>query len=144
MPQPLVYVTRRVHFNAAHRIFNPAWSDEQNTAVFGKCANPLWHGHNYEMEVTLAGTPNPHTGYVFDLGQLARLLEELILEKVDHKNLNEQVDFLTGTNPTTENLAVAFWQQLQPHITPPARLHSIRLWETPRNSVEYRGESTDA
>jgi 6-pyruvoyltetrahydropterin/6-carboxytetrahydropterin synthase len=130
-----------VHFNAAHRIYNPAWTDEKNADVFGKCANPLWHGHNYELEVTVAGTPHPDTGYVFDLGHLARLLDEHILNQVDHRNLNEQVDFLTGLNPTTENLAIAFWRQLAPHIPPPARLHSLRLWETPRNSVEYRGET---
>jgi len=140
MPAPLVYVTRRVHFNAAHRIFNPAWGDTQNEAVFGKCSNPLWHGHNYEMEVTVASSPDPDTGYVFDLGRLKDLLEERILEKVDHKNLNEQVDFLKGIIPTSENLVVAFWNEICDHVAP-AKLHTIKLWETPRNLVEYRGES---
>jgi 6-pyruvoyltetrahydropterin/6-carboxytetrahydropterin synthase len=118
MASPVVYVTRRVHFNAAHRLFNPAWTDEQNELVFGKCNNPLWHGHNYEMEVTLAGHPDPDTGYVYDLGKLAHLLEERILSKCDHKNLNEQVDFLQGIIPSAENLAVAFWNELAPHLQP--------------------------
>lgn len=134
-----MYVTRKVHFNAAHRIYNPNWSDEKNEAVFGKCSNPHWHGHNYEMEVTLCGTPHPETGYVYDLGKLKDILEEVILEKVDHKNLNEQVDFLQGINPTSENLVVAFWRQLAPALAP-AELYSIKLYETPRNVVEYRGE----
>lgn len=134
----MVYVTRRVHFNAAHRMANPAWTDEKNAEVFGLCANKNWHGHNYELEVTLAGTPNPETGYVYDLGKLNQLLEERILTKVDHKNLNLDVDFMQGVIPSSENFCMAIWRELEPHVAP-ARLHSVILFETPRNFVEYKG-----
>jgi 6-pyruvoyltetrahydropterin/6-carboxytetrahydropterin synthase len=136
----MIYVTRRVHFNAAHRMHNPAWSDERNAEVFGLCNNPNWHGHNYELEVTLAGVPDAGTGYVYDLGKLKQLIDEHVLLKVDHKNLNLDVDFMKGIIPSSENFATAIWQQLVPHIHGSAKLHSIRLYETPRNYVEYRGE----
>ncbi len=134
-----VYVTRKVHFSSAHRIYNPNWSDEKNQAVFGGCSNPYWHGHNYVLEVTLVGEPNPDTGYVFDLKKLKDLLEEKILSKVDHKNLNLEVDFMQGVIPTTENFAIQIWNQIKPCIEG-AQLYSIRLYETERNFVEYRGE----
>ena len=135
----MVYVTRRVHFNAAHRMHNPNWDDATNAEVFGKCNNPNWHGHNYELEVTLKGEPDPETGYVMDLSRLKDVLEEHVLSKVDHKNLNLDVDFMRGVIPSSENFAIAIWQQIAPHVAP-AQLHAIRLYETPRNFVEYRGE----
>jgi 6-pyruvoyltetrahydropterin/6-carboxytetrahydropterin synthase len=135
----MVFVTRLVHFNAAHRMHNPAWSDARNAEVFGLCNNPNWHGHNYELEVTVAGEPDPETGYVMDLGKLKQILDQHVLLKVDHKNLNLDVDFMQGIIPSSENFAIAIWNQIVNHIPPPARLHSVRLYETQRNFVEYRG-----
>ena len=134
-----VYVTRKVHFNAAHRLHNPERSDEWNRETFGKCNNPLGHGHNYEVEVTVAGEADPETGYVIDLGELKRILHERIVDKVDHKHLNKQVDFLKGIMPSTENFAVAIWQELEDAL-PSGRLHEVVVHETPRNSAVYRGE----
>ena len=142
MPKPIVYVTRKVYFNAAHRMHNPEWDEQKNSSVFGLCNNPNWHGHNYELEVTVAGTPNPETGYVFDLAHLKRILEEYILQKVDHKNLNLDVDFMQNVIPSSENFAIKIWEILAPALLP-ARLFSIKLYETPRNFVEYRGEFTE-
>jgi 6-pyruvoyltetrahydropterin/6-carboxytetrahydropterin synthase len=136
----LVYITRRVHFNAAHKMENPAWSAERNQEVFGPCANKNWHGHNYEMEVTLQGQPHPDTGYVMDLVELTKIIDREVVSHLDHKNLNLDVPFLSGIMASSENVVVAIWQRLAPHIPPPAKLWLIRLWETPRNSVEYRGE----
>lgn len=136
---PTVYVTRRVHFNAAHRLHNPAKSDAWNQATYGPCNHPNWHGHNYVLEVTVAGEPDPETGYVIDLGELKALLEARILRKLDHRNLNLDVDFLQGILPSTENVAVAIWHQLADAL-PAGRLHSVRLHETERNMAEYRGE----
>lgn len=133
-----VYVTRKVHFNAAHRLHNPEKSDEWNRETFGECNNPRWHGHNFELEVTVAGEPDPETGYVVDLGALKEILHERVVDKVDHRNLNEEVDFLDGVIPSTENFAVAIWNQLEDAL-PSGRLHCVRLYETPRNFVEYRG-----
>ncbi len=136
---PIVYVTRVVHFNAAHRLHNPDRSDEWNRRVYGKCNNPNWHGHNYTMEVTVAGEPDPETGYVIDLGVLKHLIEETVLDRVDHANLNLDVDFMQGILPSTENFVVAIWRQLV-GVIPAGRLHAIRLYETERNVAEYRGE----
>lgn len=136
---PTVYVTRKVHFNAAHRLHNPARSDAWNRETFGKCNNPNWHGHNYVLEVTVAGEPDPDTGYVIDLGVLKGLVEEKIVDKVDHKNLNLEVDFLEGVLPSTENFVVAIWNELNEAL-PSGRLHAVRLYETERNLAEYRGE----
>ena len=136
---PTVYVTRKVHFNAAHRLHNPARSDAWNRETFGKCNNPNWHGHNYLLEVTVAGEPDPDTGYVIDLGVLKGLVEEKIVDKVDHKNLNLEVDFLEGVLPSTENFVVAIWNELNEAL-PSGRLHAVRLYETERNVAEYRGE----
>ena len=136
---PTVYVTRRVHFNAAHRLHNERQSDDWNRETFGPCNNANWHGHNYVLEVTVAGEPDPDTGYVIDLGDLKQILHDRILSKVDHANLNLDVDFLRGIMPSTENLAVAFWKRLDGYI-PAGRLHSVRLFETERNVAEYRGE----
>lgn len=136
---PRVRVTRRLHFSAAHRLFNPEFSDEQNFAVFGLCANPNWHGHNYELDVTVEGEIDPATGYVFDLKKLRDLVEEVVIEDVDHRNLNLDVPWLEGVLPSTENLVVAIWNRLVDRLSG-ARLARLVLWETPRNSVEYTGE----
>lgn len=134
-----VYVTRRTHFNAAHRLHNPERSDEWNRETFGKCNSPNWHGHNYVLDVTVAGEPDPDTGYVIDLADLKRIVTERIIEPCDHRNLNLDVPFLQGILPSAENMAIAFWKQLEPYITS-GRLYSIRLQETERNVVDYRGE----
>ena len=136
---PTVYVTRKVHFNAAHRLHNPEKSDAWNRETFGKCNSPNWHGHNYVLEVTVSGGPDPDTGYVIDLGVLKRIVEEKILDKVDHKNLNLEVDFMEGVLPSTENFLVAIWNELEGTL-PAGRLHAVRLYETERNAAEYRGE----
>ena len=134
----MVLVTRKAHFAASHRLFNPAWSDEKNEKVFGKCNNPHGHGHNYELEVTVAGDPPSETGMVIDLKKLADIIEEELVEKVDHKHLNLDVDFLQGIIPTAENMAMAFWKVLDPKIKE-GKLHSIRLYESESNFVEFRG-----
>jgi 6-pyruvoyltetrahydropterin/6-carboxytetrahydropterin synthase len=135
----MVYVTRKAQFCAAHRLFNPNWSEERNAAVFGKCNNPNGHGHNYEIEVTVGGNPPQETGMVIDLKKLADILEGEILERVDHKNMNEDVDFMKGCIPTAENMAIAFWKILEPKINE-GKLVSIKLYESGNNFVEYRGE----
>ncbi len=136
---PTIYVTRKLHFNAAHRLHNPEKSDAWNRETFGPCNHPNWHGHNYVLEVTVAGEPEPETGYVIDLGQLKRLVTETVVDKVDHKNLNLDVDFMQGILPSTENFVVAIWKQLEGAL-PSGRLHAVRLYETERNFAEYRGE----
>ena len=135
----MVYATRKAEFSAAHRLFNPKFSDEQNEAIFDKCNNPSGHGHNYLVEVTVAGEPNDGSGYVIDLKKLNRLIDEEIIEKVDHKHLNYDVDFLKDIIPTAENLAISFWKILCPKINE-GRLYSIRVYESDKNYVEYRGE----
>jgi 6-pyruvoyltetrahydropterin/6-carboxytetrahydropterin synthase len=134
-----VYVTRKVHFNAAHRLHNPEKSDEWNEEMFGPCNHPNWHGHNYVLKVTVAGEPDPETGYVVDLSDLKAVLHEQVVDRVDHKNLNLDVDFMDGIIPSTENFAIAIWNQLEDEI-PSGRLHCVRLYETERNYVEYYGE----
>ena len=135
---PDVTVTRRLHFNAAHRVHNPALSDEENARLFGKCNNPNWHGHNYMLDVSVAGPVNPVTGYVLDLGDLKRIVEQHVIEPADHRNLNLEVEFMRGRIPTAENIVVAIWSVLAPHVAP-ARLVRLVLWETPHNYVEYTG-----
>jgi 6-pyruvoyltetrahydropterin/6-carboxytetrahydropterin synthase len=135
----IVYIYRKAHFSASHRLFDPKFSNEQNFEIFGGCSNPNGHGHNYYIEVCIAGEPNPKTGFVIDLKKVKKVLQEYFLDKVDHKNLNVDVDFLIGINPTTENIAIAAWKQIQPHITE-GKLFSIRLYETENNFAEYRGE----
>ena len=138
----MVYISRIEHFNAAHKLFNPAWSEEENNAVFGPCANANWHGHNFELIVTVKGTPNADTGFVMDLKKLSVLTKTLIIDKVDHKNLNLDVDFMIGKMASCENLVIEFWNILAPAINetePSAYLHSLKLYETPRNFVEYFG-----
>lgn len=133
-----VRVTRRVHFSAAHRLHSPALSDEENRRIFGLCNNSNWHGHNYELDVTVAGTVDPEIGYVLDLGELRGLAEQVIKD-LDHRNLNLDVPWLADVIPSTENLVVALWEQLAPRI-PRGKLVRLVLWETPRNYVEYTGE----
>ncbi len=135
----MVYLTRKEHFNAAHKLHNPSWSDEKNEAVFGKCANNHFHGHNYDLYVTVKGEPSPDTGYIIDVKELGGLMREHITTKLDHKNLNTQVDFLKGIMPTTENLAKAIYHQLQPHLNG-IQIHCVKLVETETIYVEYYGE----
>jgi 6-pyruvoyltetrahydropterin/6-carboxytetrahydropterin synthase len=141
--ESMVYVSRKEHFNAAHKLSNPAWSKEKNAEVFGPCANENWHGHNFDLIVTVKGEPDPDTGFVIDLKRLSTLIRADVIEKVDHKNLNLDVDFMKGKMASTENLAVEIWRILEPviqRIAPKAKLHSVRLFETPRNYVEYFGD----
>lgn len=128
-----------MHFSAAHRLFNPTFSHEKNELIFDKCNNPLGHGHNYTLEVTVKGMPDPETGYVIDLKKLRDIIEDNVVGKVDHKHLNYDVDFLQGIIPTAENLAIRFWIILEPKITS-GTLHSIKLFESDQNFVEYFGE----
>jgi 6-pyruvoyltetrahydropterin/6-carboxytetrahydropterin synthase len=134
-----VFITRQVHFNSAHRLHNPTKSQAWNKKQYGLCTNPHWHGHNYVLEVTLKGEPDPVTGYIIDLGELKKILHRAVVDKCDHRNLNDEVDFLRGIIPSTENLVIAFWHQIAPHIKAPARLHCVRLYETPRNYAEFFG-----
>lgn len=137
----MIYVTRKAHFNAAHRLHNPEKSDEWNRKIFGKCNYPNWHGHNYIIEVTVAGEPDPDTGYLIDLGDLKGIIEERVIEPCDHRNLNLDVDFLQGVIPSTENLVKAFYHQLKEDVERAAAdgglLYSVRLYETERNYAEY-------
>jgi 6-pyruvoyltetrahydropterin/6-carboxytetrahydropterin synthase len=135
----MVYLTRQEHFNAAHKLYNPNWSNEQNNAVFGVCANENWHGHNYDLYVTVKGNPDPETGFVYDVKKLSQLIKSQAVDKLDHKNLNLDVDFMAGKLCSTENLAIAIWNQLAPHIPAEIQLHCIKLYETPRIYVEYFG-----
>ena len=133
-----VTVTRRLRFNAAHRVHNPALSDEENAAIFGKCNNPNWHGHNYILDVSLEGDIDERTGYVFDLAALKQLVEREVVDKVDHRNFNLDVDFMEAVIPTSENIVVAFWRLLVDRVKP-TRLSKLVLWETENNYVEYTG-----
>lgn len=135
----MVYLTRVEHFNAAHKLYNPAWTAQKNDEMFGKCANENWHGHNYELYVTVKGEPNADTGFVMDVKRLSLLIKEQVLEKVDHRNLNMDVDFLQGKFCSTENLAIGIWDQLQPQLPAGVALHCVKLYETPRIYVEYFG-----
>jgi 6-pyruvoyltetrahydropterin/6-carboxytetrahydropterin synthase len=133
-----VTVTRRLRFNAAHRVFNPSLSDEENDATFGKCNNPNWHGHNYTLDVSVEGQIDERTGYVLDLSKLKALVERELINTVDHRNFNLDVPFMKGVIPTSENIIVQFWKILQPTIAP-AKLTRLVLWETENNYVEYSG-----
>lgn len=135
----MIYVSRREVFSASHRLHNTELSDEENQRIFGKCNNPNGHGHNYILEVVVAGEIDPKTGYVVDLKLLKTVIIENIVKKVDHKHLNYDVDFLKGINPTTENVAIGIWNQLVDKI-PGGKLYSIKLHETENNFIEYRGE----
>ena len=138
----MIYVSRQEHFNAAHKLYNPDWSKEKNTEVFGPCANEYWHGHNYNLIVTVCGDPNPETGFVVDLKRLSKLIKREVLEELDHKNLNLDVPFMKGKMASTEVLTIEIWKILVdkiPEITVHGRLYSVKLYETPRNFVEYFG-----
>ncbi len=135
----MIYITRIEHFTAAHKLYNPSWTREQNEAVFGKCANENWHGHNFELYVTIKGDPNPDTGFVYDVKRLSKIINDQVIEKLDHKNLNEDVDFMAGKMCSIENLVIAIWQQLSPHLPAEVNLHCLKLYETPRIFVEYYG-----
>ena len=133
-------VYRKEHFNAAHRLHNPAWDDATNQRVFGKCNNPHYHGHNYELVVRLTGTPDPETGFVYDLKVLSDLVREKVTERLDHKNLNLDVDFMAGKMCSIENLVIGIWDQLVPHLPRGVQLHCLKLRETPKIYTEYYGD----
>ncbi|MEN6294642.1 MAG: 6-carboxytetrahydropterin synthase [Chloroherpetonaceae bacterium] len=135
----MIYITRKEIFSAAHRLNNPEFTEEENAQIYDKCNNYWGHGHNYVIEVTVKGEPDPNTGYLIDLKILKDILDENLISKVDHKHLNHDVNFLEGVNPTLENMAVAFWKQLENKL-PAGKLYRIKLWETENNSVEYYGE----
>ncbi len=136
----MVYLTRVEHFNAAHRLYNEKWSEEQNREVFGKCANVNWHGHNYELHVTIKGDPHPDTGFIFNAKTLGDLIKDVVVEKVDHRNLNMDVDFMQGKFTSAENFAMSIWNELKPHVEKQGVfMHSVKLVETPRIYVEYFG-----
>jgi 6-pyruvoyltetrahydropterin/6-carboxytetrahydropterin synthase len=136
----MVYLTRRERFNSAHRLFNPKLSDDENYKLYGKCANPNWHGHNYELFVTVKGQVNPETGIVINLKDLSKLINDRIVEQLDHKNINLEVGFLAGQIVSTENMVKAIWRELEPGVqTLGAQLHSIKLSETENNFAEYFG-----
>lgn len=138
----MIYVTRKEHFNAAHKVWRAEWSEEKNLEVFGKCANKNWHGHNYDLFVTVKGMPNPETGFVVDLKYLSKIIKTEIIEALDHRNLNLDVPFMQGKMASTEILAIEIWKQLAPLIVAlGCNLHSIKLYETENNFVEYLGES---
>lgn len=137
----LVYITRKEHFNAAHRLFRPELSDEENLQVFGKCSNPKWHGHNYTLLVTVKGEVNKKTGFVANLKELSNVINDKIISKMDHRNINLEVDFMEGKLASTENMAIAIWKELESEVKKMnATLHCVRLKETEKNSVEYYGE----
>jgi len=137
---PRVSITRRLHFSAAHRLAREDWSDEENQRVFGDCSHPNWHGHNYELEVTVSGEVDPETGFVMDLKALKDLANELLIDDVDHRNMNLDVPWMEGALPSTENMVVKMWNRLAPAIPSHVTLERLVLWETPRHFVEYRGE----
>lgn len=136
----MIYITRRETFNAAHRLYKPQWSDEQNLQVFGKCSNPNWHGHNYVLFVTLKGEVDPETGFLVNLKDLSQIIKTQIIDKLDHKNMNLEVEFMKDVNPSTENIAIKIWEQLEgPVRRLGASLHCIKISETENNFAEYYG-----
>jgi len=137
---PVFYLTRKEHFNAAHKLFNPQWTKEKNDEVFGKCANENWHGHNFELFVTIKGEVNPDTGFVMDAKLLSKIIKDQVVEVLDHKNLNLDVPFMAGKLCSIENLTFEIWNQLVPFLPQGVALHCIKLVETPRIFVEYFGE----
>lgn len=139
----MIYVSRKEHFNAAHQLWNYGWSAEKNLETFGPCANPNFHGHNFDLFVTVKGTPDPQTGFVIDLKILGDIIKEEVIDKVDHKNLNLDVDFMAGKMASCEVFVIEIWRILAPKVkeyAPNARLHYLKLVETPKNFVEYYGE----
>ncbi len=136
----LVYLTRKEHFNAAHKLYNPSWTKEKNDEVYGKCANANWHGHNFDLYITIKGAPDPETGFLFDVKKLSQLIQEHITEQLDHKNLNVDVPFMKDKICSIENLVYEIWHQLLPHLPAGVSLHCVKLYETPRIYVEYFGD----
>ena len=137
---PRARVTTKLEFSAAHRVFNPEWTDERNEEVFGGCANPNWHGHNYELRVTIEGEVDPETGFVMDFRDLKSLVESRVIQDLDHKNVNLEVPWMDGLIPSTENMLVAIWSRLSDGMPDGVKLGKLTLWETPRSYVEYTGE----
>jgi 6-pyruvoyltetrahydropterin/6-carboxytetrahydropterin synthase len=136
----MIYITRRERFSAAHRMFRQDWSDEKNLEVFGKCSNPNWHGHNYILWVTIKGEPSEYHGFVMNLNILKKIISEKVIEKLDHRNINLDVSFMKGKIATTENMAVAIWDELKPEIEKQGvQLHCIKIEETENNFIEYYG-----
>jgi 6-pyruvoyltetrahydropterin/6-carboxytetrahydropterin synthase len=138
----MIFVNRKEHFNAAHKLYNPNWSKEKNEEVYGACANENWHGHNFDLIVTVKGVPDPETGFVVDMKKLGDLIRREVIDKVDHKNLNVDVPFMQGKLASCENLIVEFWNILEPavrNLYGKGTLHGLRLYETPKNFVEYFG-----
>jgi 6-pyruvoyltetrahydropterin/6-carboxytetrahydropterin synthase len=137
---PLLYITRKEHFNAAHQLWNPKISDEDNFTLFGKCANPNFHGHNFDLYVCVKGQPDPDTGLVMDLKKLKVIIREQVIDDLDHQNMNMDVPWLKDKMPSIENIAVAIWNRIAPHLPEGVALHKITLWETQNNFVEYFGD----
>ena len=137
---PILYLTRREHFNAAHKLYNPAWSKDKNDEVFGKCANENWHGHNFELFVTVKGSPSLETGFIFDAKMLSKIINTYVIDILDHRNLNVDVPFMQGKMCSIENLIYEIWLQLEPHMPEGVKLHGLKLVETARIFVEYFGE----
>lgn len=136
----MIYITRRERFNAAHRLFKPNFSDEKNMEIFGKCSNPNWHGHNYDLFITVKGEVNPETGFLVNLKTLSKVIREKIIEKIDHKNINLEVDFMQNKMASTENLSIAIWDEIEPSINKlNCKLHCVKVYESENNYVEYFG-----
>lgn len=136
----MIYLTRRERFSAAHRMFRQDWTDEKNMEVFGKCSNPRWHGHNYELFVTVKGEISEETGFIMNVGRLKEIIRARVIDRIDHRNINLEVDFMKGKTATTENLAISIWDELRPFIEKEgAKLHCVRICETENNSIEYYG-----
>lgn len=137
----MIFITRKEHFNAAHRLFRQDFSDEENLRVFGKCSNPNWHGHNYTLFVTVKGEVDDSTGFLMNLKKLSEIINRYVIDQLDHKNINLEVDFMQGKLASTENLCIAIWNELEYHIAADgAQLHCVKLFETENNFVEYFGE----
>jgi 6-pyruvoyltetrahydropterin/6-carboxytetrahydropterin synthase len=138
----MIYLTRRERFSAAHRMFRQDWSDQKNREVFGKCSNPNWHGHNYILWVTVKGEPSDDHGFVMNINLLKKIIQEKVIEKLDHRNINLEVDFMTGKIATTENLAIAIWNELKDPVEKEgAHLYCVKIEETENNSIEYYGQN---
>lgn len=136
----MFYLTRKEHFNASHKLYNPYWTKERNEAVFGKCANENWHGHNFELYVTVKGKPHPETGFIVDAKELSAIIKTHVVDLLDHRNLNMDVSFMEGKICSIENIVEGIWNQLLPHIPRGVSLHCIKLVETPKIFIEYYGE----
>ncbi len=139
--QPIFYLTRKDHFNAAHKLYNDSWSIEKNKEVFGKCANENWHGHNFDLHVTIKGSPNPDTGFIIDLKDLKGIIQREVIEPMDHTNLNLDVPFMKNILPSIENISFVIWNRIKAELPKNCSLHKVLLYETDNHYVEYYGES---